>query len=77
MLPARPVDGGGRGLQAVEKILERWSSLSTAEQESFLTCMVEPLAKRLKVEILAEQDRVQFLEDFLAAMVRRQHQMLG
>jgi uncharacterized RDD family membrane protein YckC len=69
---ARPED-----VRAVEKILDRWSSLSKAERDMFLTRLVEPLAGRMKVEMPAEADRLQFLEDFLAAVYRRQHRTLG
>jgi hypothetical protein len=64
-------------IQAVEMILDRWSSLSITERDLLLARLVEPLAKRLKVESPAQVDRAQFLEDFLAAAYRRQHQMLG
>lgn len=64
-------------VEAVEKVLERLSSMELDQQEMFLQRLVEPLATRLKMELPAAGDRLQFLEDFLAAVYRRQHQMLG
>jgi uncharacterized RDD family membrane protein YckC len=69
---SRPED-----VRAVENILERWSALSTVERELLLSRLVEPLAKRMKVEAPPEADRLRFLEDFLAATYRRQHLTLG
>jgi uncharacterized RDD family membrane protein YckC len=69
---ARPQD-----VQAVEKILERWSKLSEIDQQLLLERMVPPLASRLQVETPPATDWPAFLRDFLAAEYRRQHRNLG
>jgi uncharacterized RDD family membrane protein YckC len=69
---ARPQD-----INAVERVLERWESLSEADRESLLERLVVPLAARLQVDAPAPEQRRRFLEDFLAAEYRRQHRQLG
>lgn len=62
-------------LHAVEQILERWPMLSESQQQQLLDTMLPPLCKKLNVEI---PDRgVAFLEDLLAAELRRQRSNLG
>jgi uncharacterized RDD family membrane protein YckC len=63
--------------QAVEKILERWSQLTDEQQTLFLGQLVPPLAARLKTDPPADDKRLQFLHDLLAAEYRRQHRSLG
>jgi uncharacterized RDD family membrane protein YckC len=69
---ARPQD-----LQAVERVLDRWHGLSPAERDTLLAQIVDPLALRLKHEPPDPQDRLQFLEELLAAEYRRQYRKLG
>jgi uncharacterized RDD family membrane protein YckC len=69
---ARPED-----LEAIEKILERWPQLTEGQQTTFLSQLVPPLAGRLKTEMPADDQRLQFLQDLLAAEYRRQHRSLG
>ncbi|HEY2882471.1 MAG TPA: RDD family protein [Pirellulales bacterium] len=69
---ARPQD-----IQAVEKILERWSNLDEAGRRTLLERVVPALAARLKVEQPPEADWFTFLRDLLAAEYRRQHRKLG
>jgi uncharacterized RDD family membrane protein YckC len=64
-------------VQAVEKILERWSKLSDANQQLLLGRMVPPLAARLQIDCPPQADWFAFLRDFLAAEYRRQHRKLG
>jgi uncharacterized RDD family membrane protein YckC len=64
-------------VQAVEKVLERWSKLSDADQQLLLQRIVPPLAARLQVEYPAQAEWPTFLRDFLAAEYRRQHRNLG
>lgn len=64
-------------VEAVERILERWASLSPAQRLSLLERIVPPLATRLQVECPTNDERLQFLEDFVAAELRRQHRSLG
>lgn len=63
--------------EAVEKVLERWTGLPEVQQRTLLDRMVPPLVMKLKVEGPAEDRRVRFLEDLLAAELRRQHRELA
>jgi uncharacterized RDD family membrane protein YckC len=62
---------------AVEKILERWDQLSGTQQQTFLAQLVPPLAARLQTDPPADDQRLQFLQDLLAAEYRRQYRRLG
>jgi uncharacterized RDD family membrane protein YckC len=64
-------------LEAVERVLERWETLSPADRESLLDRLVAPLAARLQVDSPQAADRRQFLEDLLSAEYRRQFRKLG
>jgi uncharacterized RDD family membrane protein YckC len=69
---ARPQD-----LAAVERILERWEQLTGDQRQAFLGQLVPPLAARLKTDRPPDDQRLQFLQDLLAAEYRRQHRSLG
>jgi uncharacterized RDD family membrane protein YckC len=69
---ARPED-----FAAVEKILERWDQLTRDQQQTFLGQLVTPLAGRLKTDMPPDDQRLQYLQDLLAAEYRRQHRSLG
>lgn len=62
---------------AVEKILERWGGLDEIQQDTFLGQLVTPLAARIKIDPPPQDQRLQFLQDLLAAEYRRQHRSLG
>ena len=62
---------------AIESILERWSSLSIAEQSALTEKIVPALAQRLQTELPTLPDHQQYLEDLLAAEYRRQSRNLG
>jgi uncharacterized RDD family membrane protein YckC len=64
-------------VEAIEKVLERWSSLESQQRDDLLGKIVPALATRLGVEEPLVEDRRQFLEDLLAAELRRQHRNLG
>lgn len=69
----RPVDA-----QAIERLLERWSQLPPVTRWDLVSQIVEPLAKRLAVDIPQDEaDRLRFLEDLLAAEYRRQYRKLN
>lgn len=69
---ARPAD-----FEAIESILDRWSSLSEAARLQLTGTIVPALAKRLQAEEPTRPDYLQFLEDVLAAEYRRQSRNLG
>ena len=64
-------------VEAIEALLMRWTGLPATYQRALLAQIVEALAKRLKVPCPEPDDRLRFLEDFLAAEYRRQHRGLG
>jgi len=69
---AQPTD-----FAAIEAILERWSSLSLAEQTALTEKIVPALALRLQTEAPPLPDHQRYLEDLLAAEYRRQSRSLG
>jgi len=68
---ARPGDA-----DAVEKILERRAGMPAAKMAALLGKVCVPLAGRLKMDPPPAEDRLRFLEEFLAAELRRQHRRL-
>jgi uncharacterized RDD family membrane protein YckC len=68
----RPVD-----ITAVEQLVDRWDDVPGAQLVSLLDMMIDPLSERLKVEPPPVADRLQFLEDLLAAEYRRQSRSLA
>lgn len=64
-------------LQGVEQLLERWNSLPEQQREQLLATMVEALTRKLKIESPESTQRLRFLEDLLAAELRRQQRGLG
>jgi len=69
---ARPQD-----VEAIERVLERWSTLNESDRAMLLERLTLPLAARLQMDAPPADDRRQFLEDFLAAEYRRQYRKLG
>ena len=63
-------------VDAVERILDRWNSLPAMQQDNLLDRIVVPLCKKLQVEEPPPSERVEFLEDLLAAEYRRQDRHL-
>jgi len=68
----RPTD-----VEALERILERWSSLNDRQRTILLDRMVEPLAKRLAAPSPDNVDREEFIVELLAAIYRRESRRLG
>jgi uncharacterized RDD family membrane protein YckC len=64
-------------VEAIEKVLERWSAIRAEQRHALLGKIVPALANRLGLDVPPEDDRRQFLEDLLAAEIRRQHRSLG
>ena len=62
---------------AVEQFLERWQTLSEQQQHHLMTTLLPPLCGKLQVEMPAWERGVRFLEDLLAAELRRQRRTLG
>jgi uncharacterized RDD family membrane protein YckC len=69
---ARPQD-----FAAVEAILERWDQLGDQQQLALLGQVIPPLVARLQVDPPADDERLRFLSDLLAAEYRRQYRRLG
>ena len=64
-------------LHAVEQLLERWSTLTELQQLQLITTMLPPLCQKLRVEMPPIEHGIRFLEDLLAAELRRQRRGLG
>jgi uncharacterized RDD family membrane protein YckC len=68
----RPVD-----FEAVELLLDRWDDIPQSRLASLLDTMIDPLARRLRVEAPPAVDRLRFLEDLLSSEYRRQSRNLA
>src|SRR3984885_4944643 len=55
-------------IEALERILERWSSLNDPQRNIFFDPLVEPLAKRLAAPSPDKADRQEFLVELLSAI---------
>jgi uncharacterized RDD family membrane protein YckC len=64
-------------VEALERILERWPSLTENQRTLLLDRMVEPLAKRLSAPSPDRADRHEFLVELLSAIYRRESRRLG
>jgi hypothetical protein len=64
-------------VEALERILERWSSLNDPQRNILLDRVVEPLAKRLAAPSPDKADRQEFLVELLSAIYRRESRRLG
>ncbi|HEV8071083.1 MAG TPA: RDD family protein [Planctomycetaceae bacterium] len=64
-------------VEALERILERWPSLTDRQRTILLDRMVEPLAKRLAAPSPDAADRQEFLVELLSAIYRRESRRLG
>lgn len=63
--------------QAIERLLDRWADLDPDEQLALATAYTRQLAKKLAVDPPAEAEQLRFLEDLLAAELRRQDRRLA
>ena len=66
----------GDDYHAIEQFLGRWSVLPLEQRSSLLPIFAERLAAKLKVELPAAESQHRFLEDLLAAELRRQERSL-
>ncbi len=64
-------------LQAVQTLLERWNDIQPAQRQKLCETIVTSLVQRLKIDDPVEGRELRFLEDLLAAELRRQHRGLG
>jgi len=60
----------------IERILDRWNTLPTDQQRKLLDRLVGPLCKKMQIDEPLVTERVEFLEDLLAAEYRRQDRHL-
>lgn len=61
---------------SLEQLLDRWDDIPQQRLERLLSSLAPPLARRLQTEIPSDPDRLQFLEDLMAAEYRRQSRNL-
>ena len=64
-------------IRAIEKILERWMSLTSIQQRDLSDRIVPALCQRMKIDEPAGNEQIRFLEDLLAAEYRRESRILG
>ena len=64
-------------LRAIEQLLERWSTLPVEQREKLLESMTKKIVTKLNLEAPETANRLKFIEDLLAAELRRQHRGLG
>jgi uncharacterized RDD family membrane protein YckC len=64
-------------VEAAERILERWPKLNDAQRNGLLARVVGPLSGRLGTETPEPAKNREFVEDFLAAVYRREARRLG
>ena len=62
--------------ESLEHLLDRWDDIPRPQLEELLNRLLEPLARRLKTQPPTDPDRLQFLEDLMAAEYRRQSRNL-
>lgn len=63
-------------VDSLEQLLDRWDEIPQRQLEGLLQDLLPPLARRLKSELPAGADRLQFLEDLMVAEYRRQSRSL-
>ncbi len=63
-------------LESVERILDRWNTLFADQKLRLLDQIVSPICKKMQMDLPPEAERVEFLEDLLAAEFRRQDRHL-
>ena len=63
-------------VDVVERILDRWNTLPTDQKYDLLHRVVGPLCKKMQIDEPLGTERVEFLEDLLAAEYRRQDRHL-
>ena len=63
-------------VDAIERILDRWNTLSTDQRYDLLFRMISPLCKKMQIDEPPESERAEFLQDLLAAEYRRQDRHL-
>lgn len=62
--------------ESIERILDRWSALTMEQKTTLLNRIVGPLCKKMQADEPPSEQRVEFLEDLLAAEYRRQDRQL-
>ena len=63
--------------EAVERLLERWNKIPTAQQDALSQKLTAAVVEKLQFENPSVELRRQFLEDLLAAEFRRQNRLLA
>lgn len=64
-------------IKAVEQLLERWSDLPSAQRHQLALRLTSALSKKMEVDPPPQDRELRFLEDLLAAELRRQNRLLG
>jgi uncharacterized RDD family membrane protein YckC len=64
-------------IDAVERLLDRWGDLGKPQRDELVQNLTRSLVAKLKVEPPPAERRQRFLEDLLAAELRRQNRLLA
>jgi len=64
-------------VQGIEMLLERRGRLSEDQSRTLVTTMIDALTNKLSVDPPGPDQKIRFLEDLLAAELRRQQRGLG
>lgn len=64
-------------IDAVERILDRWGQLKPSQRDDLVNRVVIPIVRRIGATEPEPADRLEFLENFLAAVYRRDMRRLG
>jgi uncharacterized RDD family membrane protein YckC len=75
--PATLKNAGQKDIEAAERILEKWNDLTIEQKNDLVPRICDSLAKHLHTDPPPPEQRLAFLEDFLASEYRRQHRQLG
>lgn len=67
----------GTDLKAVERLLDRWSNLPLTQRQQLAKQLTSALSKRMQIDPPPNRREFRFLEDLLAAELRRQNRLLG
>lgn len=66
-----------RDFEAVERLLDRWDVLPSVQRDDLVSKLIGSLTAKMNFESPAEDRRQRFLEDLLAAELRRQSRLLA
>lgn len=64
-------------IEAVERLLDRWNEIPNAQRQHLTDRLTHSLVAKMQIELPEAENRRRFLEDLLAAELRRQSRLLA